>query len=221
MQTINKAFFLDVAHPINRESRQNLEAEIINCYNKAKDNSHIYEESLSNDFEDINITNIDLDIPRYPNLPSNYLMRASITIDNSYCIHDIKIIEHNNELFIAFPSRRTNNNEYKDLVHPTKKEVREKIANAILMKYKEHIQKNMMSEGFKKQQGANWIKNKDIVFTNNIDKWTELLKNTNNYDEQELSFITNNYSEQLGECIEHFLKGIILCRCSINIPDGN
>ncbi len=214
-----QGIFLNVAHPINRESRQNLEAEIINCYNKVKDNSHIYEDSLNNDFEDINITNINLDIPRYPNSPSNYLMQASITIDNSYCIHDIKIIEHNNELFIAFPSRKTNNNEYKDLVHPTKKEVREKIANAILMKYKEHIQKNMMSEGFKKQQGANWIKNKDIVFTNNIDKWTELLKYTNIYDEQELSFITNNYSEQLGECIEHFLKGIILCRCSINIPD--
>lgn len=214
-----QGIFLDVAHPINRESLQKLETEIINCYNRAKGNSNIYKEILNNEVEDINITDIHLDIPRYPNSPSNYLMQASITIDNSYCIHDIKIIKHNNELFIAFPSRKTNNNEYKDLVHPTKKEVREKISNAILMEYRERIKKNEINDGYKKQQGANWIKNKDIVFTHNIDKWTELLKYDNAYDEQELSFITNNYSEDLAECIEHFLKGIILCRCSVNIPD--
>lgn len=61
---------------------------------------------------------------------------ASITIDNCFVIHDIKILESLNGLFIAMPSRKTPNGEFKDIAHPINSETREKIQNAILEAYK-------------------------------------------------------------------------------------
>lgn len=61
---------------------------------------------------------------------------AGITIDNCFVIHDIKIIENEKGLFIAMPSRKTPNGEFKDIAHPINAEAREKIQNAILEKYK-------------------------------------------------------------------------------------
>ena len=60
---------------------------------------------------------------------------VSVTFDNSFVIHDIKIIEGPERLFIAMPSRKTPDNEYKDIAHPINIETREKIQNAILEKY--------------------------------------------------------------------------------------
>ena len=64
-------------------------------------------------------------------------MRAvvSITLDNEFVVHDIKVIESQNGLFIAMPSRKTPNGEFKDIAHPINPETREKIQNAILEAY--------------------------------------------------------------------------------------
>lgn len=59
---------------------------------------------------------------------------ASITIDNALAIHDIRIIEGNNGLYIAMPSRRTPVG-YKDLVHPINQEIRATFEKAILDAY--------------------------------------------------------------------------------------
>lgn len=60
---------------------------------------------------------------------------ASITIDNSFVIHDIKILESQKGLFVSMPSRRTPNGDYKDIAHPINAEAREIIQNAVLNEY--------------------------------------------------------------------------------------
>ena len=70
---------------------------------------------------------------------------GSVTIDDEFVVHDIKVIEGENGLFIAMPSRRTPEGEYKDIVHPINADFREKVSAAVLAKYKEAIES--LSEG--------------------------------------------------------------------------
>jgi len=60
---------------------------------------------------------------------------ASITFDEEFVVHDIKVIESQNGLFIAMPSKKTPNGEFKDTAHPINKETRAKIQEAILAAY--------------------------------------------------------------------------------------
>ena len=60
---------------------------------------------------------------------------ASVTFDNAFVVHDIKLIEGQDKLFIAMPSRKTPNGEFKDIAHPINAETREKIQSAILEAY--------------------------------------------------------------------------------------
>ncbi len=68
-------------------------------------------------------------------------MRAvvSVTFDNCFVVHDIKIIEGADKLFIAMPSRKTPDNEFKDIAHPINMEMRELLQNSILDKYNSTI----------------------------------------------------------------------------------
>ena len=60
---------------------------------------------------------------------------VSITIDNEFVVHDIKVIEGEKGLFIAMPSRRTSDGEYRDTAHPINSETRERLQKLILEKY--------------------------------------------------------------------------------------
>ena len=60
---------------------------------------------------------------------------VSITLDNEFVIHDIKVIEGEKGLFIAMPSRKTSEGEYRDIAHPINSETRDMIQNVILNKY--------------------------------------------------------------------------------------
>ena len=62
---------------------------------------------------------------------------ASVTFDNEFAVHDIKVIESQNGLFIAMPSKKTQNGEFRDVAHPINAETREKIQSAIIEKYNE------------------------------------------------------------------------------------
>ncbi len=62
---------------------------------------------------------------------------ASITIDDAFVVHDIKIIEGEKGLFIAMPSRKANDGEYRDIAHPIKSDIRESLQQMILAKYEE------------------------------------------------------------------------------------
>ncbi|KEI94484.1 septation protein spoVG [Clostridium botulinum A2B7 92] len=60
---------------------------------------------------------------------------VSVTFDNEFVVHDIKVIEGQNGLFIAMPSRKTPDGEYKDIAHPINTETREKIQKSIIEEY--------------------------------------------------------------------------------------
>ena len=62
---------------------------------------------------------------------------ASVTFDDAFVVHDIKIIEGTDKLFIAMPSRKTPDGEYKDIAHPINTEMRELLSELILAKYGE------------------------------------------------------------------------------------
>ena len=62
---------------------------------------------------------------------------VSITFDNEFVVHDIKVIEGDKGLFIAMPSRKSGDGEYRDIAHPISSDTREKIQKVILEKYKE------------------------------------------------------------------------------------
>lgn len=62
---------------------------------------------------------------------------VSVTLDNMLVIHDIKIIEGVEKMFIAMPSRKNAEGEYKDIVHPITSQLRETLQDAILAKYEE------------------------------------------------------------------------------------
>ncbi len=66
---------------------------------------------------------------------------VSITIENEFVIHDIKIIEGEKGLFIAMPSRKSNDGEYRDIAHPINSSTRENLQKLILEKYQEEIEK--------------------------------------------------------------------------------
>ncbi len=62
---------------------------------------------------------------------------VSITIDNEFVIHDIKVIDGEKGLFIAMPSRKSTDGEYRDIAHPINSETRNKVQQIILEKYAE------------------------------------------------------------------------------------
>ncbi len=66
---------------------------------------------------------------------------VSITIENEFVIHDIKVIEGEKGLFIAMPSRKSNDGEYRDIAHPINSSTRENLQKLILEKYQEELEK--------------------------------------------------------------------------------
>ena len=60
---------------------------------------------------------------------------ASVTFDNAFAVHDVKVIEGPEKLFVAMPSRRTPDGEYRDIAHPINRETRKMFEDAILEAY--------------------------------------------------------------------------------------
>lgn len=65
---------------------------------------------------------------------------VSVTFDNSFVVHDIKVIEGTNGYFIAMPSRKTQDGEFKDIVHPINSEFRDRLSTEVLKKYYEALE---------------------------------------------------------------------------------
>ena len=68
-------------------------------------------------------------------------MRAivSVSFDNQFVIHDVKLIQGNEKLFIAMPSRKMEDGSFQDIVHPINSEFRDKLQFAILERYRQAI----------------------------------------------------------------------------------
>ncbi|HBL82573.1 MULTISPECIES: septation regulator SpoVG [Congzhengia] len=69
------------------------------------------------------------------NLESKMKAIVSVTFDNALVVHDIKVIEGADKLFVAMPSRKTPEGEYKDIAHPINSEMRDALETSILEKY--------------------------------------------------------------------------------------
>ena len=65
---------------------------------------------------------------------------VSVTFDDAFVVHDIKVIEGQDKLFIAMPSRKTPDGEFKDIAHPINAETRELLHSKILEKYQEVLE---------------------------------------------------------------------------------
>ena len=66
---------------------------------------------------------------------------ASITIDDCFVVHDIKVIEGSEGYFVAMPSRKSSEGEHKDIAHPINTETREMILKMILDAFNEELKK--------------------------------------------------------------------------------
>ena len=64
---------------------------------------------------------------------------VSITIDDEFVVHDIKVIEGEKGLFIAMPSKKANDGEYRDIAHPINSETRDRIQSIILDSYEKAL----------------------------------------------------------------------------------
>ena len=73
---------------------------------------------------------------------------VSITLDDEFVVHDIKVIEGEKGLFIAMPSRKAADGEYRDIAHPIDSETRERIQRIILERYEEEAAKEPESAEF-------------------------------------------------------------------------
>lgn len=72
---------------------------------------------------------------------------ASVTFDDMFVVHDMKIIEGIGGLFIAMPSRRTPNGDFKDVAHPTSAEARTMIQDKVLEEYRKLAENNPQPTG--------------------------------------------------------------------------
>ena len=71
---------------------------------------------------------------------------VSITLDDEFVVHDIKVIEGEKGLFIAMPSRKTTTGEYKDIAHPINSQTREQIQDIILKEYQQALTEEDQTE---------------------------------------------------------------------------
>lgn len=82
----------------------------------------------------MNITDV-----RIRKIPTEGKLKAivSVTFNNEIALHDIKIIEGNESLFLAMPSRKLPNGEYRDIAHPISTEARKELEEIVFKKYEE------------------------------------------------------------------------------------
>ena len=77
----------------------------------------------------------DIRVRKVVNKTSRIKAAVSVTFDDEFVVHDIKIIEGDTGLFIAMPSRKNAEGEFKDIAHPLSTEMRNRIQNAVIQRY--------------------------------------------------------------------------------------
>lgn len=84
----------------------------------------------------MNITDVRV---RKINVEGKMKAVVSVTFDNAFVVHDVKVVEGTNGLFVAMPSRKTSEGEFRDIAHPISAVAREVIQTAVLKAYQEAI----------------------------------------------------------------------------------
>lgn len=73
--------------------------------------------------------------------PGKLKAAASITIDDCFVVHDLRVVENDGEIFIAMPNKRIGTGEFRDIAHPINNETRDYIAQLVIDKYKEELKR--------------------------------------------------------------------------------
>ena len=76
---------------------------------------------------------------RHVNSEGKMKASVSITIDNEFVVHDIKVIDGDRGMFIAMPSRKSGDGEYRDIAHPLNSETRARLQDLILNAYEKSL----------------------------------------------------------------------------------
>lgn len=84
----------------------------------------------------LNVTDVRV---RKINLDGKMKAIVSVTLDDAFVIHDVKVVEGQNGLFVAMPSRKTPEGEFRDIAHPITSSARETIQSAVLEAYQNAI----------------------------------------------------------------------------------
>lgn len=84
----------------------------------------------------MNITDVKI---RKVNQEGKMKAVVSVTFDDEFVVHDIKVIEGTEKLFIAMPSRKMPDGEYKDIAHPINGKLRELLQTEVIGRYKDYI----------------------------------------------------------------------------------
>ncbi len=92
----------------------------------------------------MNIT--DIRVRKVNSMAGKMKAVASITIDDAFVVHDIKVIEGQEKLFIAMPSRKTPDGEFKDIAHPINASAREELETKILAEYEKAMAEESSTE---------------------------------------------------------------------------
>ena len=71
---------------------------------------------------------------------------VSVTFDDVFVVHDVKVIDGDKGLFIAMPSRRAGDGEYRDIAHPINSDMRDRLQSEILAKYEEAVKESRENE---------------------------------------------------------------------------
>ena len=71
---------------------------------------------------------------------------VSVTFDDVFVVHDIKVIDGDKGLIIAMPSRRAGDGEYRDIAHPINSDMRDRLQSEILAKYEEAVKESRENE---------------------------------------------------------------------------
>ena len=71
---------------------------------------------------------------------------VSVTFDEAFVVHDIKVIEKDEGIFIAMPSRKTSDGEFRDIAHPINQAAREMIQTAVLNEYYKALENESSDE---------------------------------------------------------------------------
>ena len=74
--------------------------------------------------------------------PGKLKAAASITIDDCFVIHDLRVVETETGLFVAMPNKRMGTGEFRDIAHPINNETRDYIAKNVIDKYKEELERS-------------------------------------------------------------------------------
>lgn len=68
---------------------------------------------------------------------------ASVTFDDCFVVHDIKVIDGSNGTFVAMPSRKMGDDDFRDIAHPINQETRDMVRDAVLQAYSEALSEKM------------------------------------------------------------------------------